>query len=55
MNQGGQVTQNSVSHRLLVTDDIDADGLALLRAVPSFTVDEAPTLPTDELLQRIGD
>ena len=44
-----------VSHRLLVTDEIDPDGLALLRAVPSFTVDEVPTLPADELLRRIGD
>ena len=44
-----------VSHRLLVTDEIDPDGLTLLRAVPSFTVDEVPTLPADELLRRIGD
>lgn len=44
-----------MSHRLLVTDEIDPDGLALLRAVPSFTVDEVPTLPADELLRRIGD
>jgi D-3-phosphoglycerate dehydrogenase len=44
-----------VSHRLLVTDEIDPDGLALLRAVPSFHVDEVPTLPADELLRRIGD
>jgi len=43
-----------VSHRLLVTDEIDPDGLALLRAVPSFTVDEVPTLPADELLRRIS-
>lgn len=42
-------------HRLLVTDEIDPDGLALLRAVPSFAVDEVPTLPADELLRRIGD
>lgn len=44
-----------MTHRLLVTDEIDADGLALLRAVPSFTVDEVPTLPADELLRRIGE
>jgi D-3-phosphoglycerate dehydrogenase len=43
-----------VPHRLLVTDEIDPDGLALLRAVPSFTVDEVPTLPADDLLRRIG-
>lgn len=44
-----------MSHRLLVTDEIDPDGLALLRAVPSFHVDEVPTLPADELLRRIGE
>ncbi len=44
-----------MTHRLLVTDEIDPEGLALLRAVPSFTVDEVPTLPSDELLKRIGD
>ena len=43
------------THRLLVTDEIDPDGLALLRAVPSFEVDEVPTLPADELLRRIGE
>lgn len=44
-----------MSHRLLVTDEIDPDGLTLLRAVPSFHVDEVPTLPADELLRRIGE
>lgn len=44
-----------MSHRLLVTDEIDPDGLALLRAVPSFHVDEVPTLAADELLRRIGE
>src|SRR4029079_9775835 len=43
-----------VSYRILVTDDIDADGVALLRAEPSFIVDEVPTLPPAELLERIG-
>ncbi|HEY2025784.1 MAG TPA: phosphoglycerate dehydrogenase [Gemmatimonadaceae bacterium] len=41
--------------RILVTDDIDADGVALLTAEPSFIVDEVPTLPRDELLARIAD
>jgi D-3-phosphoglycerate dehydrogenase len=41
--------------RLLVTDEIDPEGLALLRAVESFDVDEVPTLPADQLLSRIGD
>ena len=43
-----------VSYRILVTDDIDADGVALLMAEPSFVVDEVPTLPPAELLERIG-
>jgi D-3-phosphoglycerate dehydrogenase len=44
-----------VTYRILVTDDIDADGVALLTAEPSFIVDEVPTLPPAELLERIGD
>ena len=44
-----------MTHRILVTDDIDADGVALLTAEPSFIVDEVPTLPPSELLERIGD
>jgi D-3-phosphoglycerate dehydrogenase len=44
-----------VSYRILVTDDIDPDGVALLRAEPSFLVDEVPTLPPADLLERIGD
>jgi D-3-phosphoglycerate dehydrogenase len=41
--------------RVLVTDDIDRDGVALLEAEPALQVDEVPTLPRDELLARIGD
>ncbi len=41
------------SLRILVTDEIDRDGVALLRAVPEFDVDEQPTLPATELLARI--
>jgi D-3-phosphoglycerate dehydrogenase len=44
-----------VPYRILVTDDIDADGVALLTAEPSFIVDEVPTLPPAELLERIGE
>lgn len=44
-----------MTYRILVTDDIDADGVALLVAEPSFVVDEVPTLPKEELLERIGD
>jgi D-3-phosphoglycerate dehydrogenase len=41
--------------RVLVTDDVDPEGLALLAAEPLLQVDEVPTLPKDELLARIGD
>ncbi|HEY3287373.1 MAG TPA: phosphoglycerate dehydrogenase [Gemmatimonadaceae bacterium] len=39
--------------KILVTDEIDAEGVALLRAVPRFDVDEQPTLPAPDLLERI--
>ena len=42
-------------HRIFVTDDIDDDGIALLRAVPEFQIDVSPTLTPDALLARIGD
>lgn len=48
-------TAAHVTHRILVTDDIDADGVALLTAESSFIVDEVPTLPPAELLERIGE
>ena len=41
--------------RVLVTDDVDPEGVAILRAEPSLQVDEVPTLRRDELLERIGD
>ena len=47
--------RTTVTYRILVTDDIDAEGVALLTAEPSFQVDEVPTLPPAELLERIGD
>ncbi|MBL8984801.1 MAG: phosphoglycerate dehydrogenase [Gemmatimonadales bacterium] len=40
-------------YRILVTDEIDREGVDLLRAVADFEVDEVPTLPADELLRRI--
>ncbi|MBW7934673.1 MAG: phosphoglycerate dehydrogenase [Gemmatimonadaceae bacterium] len=43
------------SLRILVTDEIDPEGVALLRAEPAFQVDELPTLPAAELLERIGE
>jgi D-3-phosphoglycerate dehydrogenase / 2-oxoglutarate reductase len=45
----------TVTYRVLVTDEIDAEGVALLSADPRIVVDEVPTLPKDELLARIGD
>jgi D-3-phosphoglycerate dehydrogenase len=41
--------------RILVTDDVDPEGVELLKAVPEFTVDVEPTLPPKVLLERIGD
>ncbi len=42
-------------YRVLVTDEVDPEGVALLSAEPELQVDELPTLPKDELLKRIGD
>ena len=44
-----------MTFRVLVTDDIDREGVALLEAEPRLRVDELPTLPAAELLERIGD
>jgi D-3-phosphoglycerate dehydrogenase / 2-oxoglutarate reductase len=41
--------------RILVTDEVDPEGVAVLQAVPDFVVDVVPTLPESELLARIGD
>ena len=42
-----------MTYRILVTDEIDREGVDLLASVPEFQVDELPTLPADELLARI--
>lgn len=39
--------------RILVTDDIDPEGVQLLAAEPSFEVDELPTLPAAEFKRRL--
>ncbi|MGH7604848.1 MAG: phosphoglycerate dehydrogenase [Gemmatimonadaceae bacterium] len=44
-----------MTYRVLVTDEIDAEGVALLSAEPQLKVDEVPTLPKEELLARIAD
>lgn len=41
--------------RVLVTDEIDPEGVQLLQAQPELRVDEVPTLPKPELLARIGE
>jgi len=40
--------------RILVTDEVDPQGIELLRAEPSFIVDERPTRSWRELLGEIG-
>lgn len=41
-------------HRVLVTDDVDSEGVALLLAEPLLQVDVVATLPVAELHERIG-
>ena len=42
-----------MTYRVLVTDDVDAEGVALLTAEAELQVDVVPTLPKAELLTRI--
>jgi D-3-phosphoglycerate dehydrogenase len=44
-----------MSIRVLVTDDVDREGVAVLEGEPALHVDVLPTLPPAELLERIGD
>jgi D-3-phosphoglycerate dehydrogenase / 2-oxoglutarate reductase len=41
--------------RVLVTDEVDPQGVDLLRAEPSFEVDERPTRAWQELIAEIGE
>ena len=41
-------------YRVMVTDEVDKEGLAILRAEPAIEVVERPTLPPDQLLEEIG-
>lgn len=41
--------------RILVTDEVDPQGVDLLRAEPSFDVDERATRPWKELIPEIGE
>ena len=45
----------TATYRILVTDEIDEEGIAALAAEPAIAVDETPTLAEDELVARIGD
>ena len=44
-----------MTYRVLVTDEVDPEGVALLTAEPELHVDVVSTLPKTELLARIGD
>ena len=48
-------TPGAPPYRLLVTDEVDFEGVALLQADPDLSVDVLPTLPAAELLERIGE
>ena len=41
--------------RILVTDEVDPQGVDLLRSEPSFDVDEQPTRPWRDLIDSIGE
>lgn len=41
--------------RIYVTDEVDPRGVELLRAEPSFSVDERPTRPLKDVISDIGD
>jgi len=43
-----------LAFRVLVTDEVDPDGVAILTSEPELEVDVVPTLPPAELLERIG-
>lgn len=43
-----------MKYRVLVTDEVDPEGVAILAADARLEVDEAPTLPKEDLLRRIG-
>ena len=44
-----------MNYRILVTDEVDPEGVALLTSVPEFQVDVLPTQPPAKLLEIIGD
>ena len=44
-----------MTFRVLVTDEIDPDGVAVLAGEPGLAIDVEPTLPESELLARIAE
>ena len=44
-----------MSYKILVTDEVDPEGVAVLSGEPLLDVDVLPTLPAAELLGRIGE
>jgi D-3-phosphoglycerate dehydrogenase / 2-oxoglutarate reductase len=42
------------SYKVLVTDEVDPEGIALLRAEPALEIVERPTLPPDQLREEVG-
>jgi D-3-phosphoglycerate dehydrogenase / 2-oxoglutarate reductase len=46
---------SSARFRILVTDEVDPEGLAILRAQPRLEVVERPTRPAAEVLAEIGE
>lgn len=49
------MTESRPRYRVLVTDEVDPEGIALLREEPQIEIIERPTRPLPELLQEIGD
>ncbi|MDQ6718668.1 MAG: phosphoglycerate dehydrogenase [Gemmatimonadota bacterium] len=44
-----------MTHKVLVTDEVDPQGVQVLRDDPQIVVDERPTLPADKVLAIIGE
>ena len=49
------MTDGQGRYKVLVTDEVDPEGLALLRVVPEIEVIERPTRPLPELLKEIAE
>jgi D-3-phosphoglycerate dehydrogenase len=49
------ITNGQPRFRVLVTDEVDPEGVQLLRTAPGIEVDERATMPATDLLEIIGD